>query len=116
MERGDAFDGIGEMARVGEVFLSSRRADEGGGDGVHGDAILAPLDSEALGQMRDERAFLGTSLLAAGAACVPLPVLPSCKIEYSEDVSPNYRAWREALIEKVAKQGYRFRSGWLKGL
>lgn len=45
---------------------------------------------------------------APGAACMPLPALPSRKIEYLEAVGPNYRAWREALIQ-TAKQGYKIR-------
>ena len=52
-------------------------------------------------------------LAATGAALLTLPALPSRKIEYLEDISPNYRAWREAQIE-IAKQGYTLRRAELE--
>ena len=50
-----------------------------------------------------------TCLLATeDLALVPLPALLSRKIEYLDEISPNYRAWREAQIE-IVKQGYTIR-------
>ena len=54
------------------------------------------------------RNFIGTLTLAAGAALLQLPTLLPRKIEYLDEISPNYRAWREAQIE-VVKQGYEIR-------
>lgn len=48
--------------------------------------------------------FLG----ATGAAFLPLSAVPSRKIEYLDEISQNYRAWREAQI-KIVKQGYTIR-------
>lgn len=53
--------------------------------------------------------FLG----ATGAALFPLPALPSRKIEYLDEIDPNYRAFREAQIE-IVKQGYTIRSASLE--
>ena len=50
-----------------------------------------------------------TVLGATGAALLPLPALPSRKIEYLEDISPNYRAWRESLIKVMMSGDYKFR-------
>lgn len=65
----------------------------------------------------NRRKFLRLSntivLGATGAALFPLPALPSRKIEYMEDISDNYRAWREAQIE-VVKQGYKIRRACLE--
>ena len=47
---------------------------------------------------------------ATGAALLPLPALPSRKVEYLEDISPNYRAWREALIQVMMSGNYKLRS------
>jgi hypothetical protein len=57
------------------------------------------------------RSFVQNVLFAAGAALVPAPLAlwPARKIEYLDEISPNYRAWREALIQKVLKQGYTVR-------
>ena len=46
---------------------------------------------------------------ATGAALLPLPALPSRKVEYLEDISPNYRAWRESLIKVMMSGDYKFR-------
>ena len=56
----------------------------------------------------NRRTFIERTLLAAGAALVPLPALPSRKIEYLDEISQNYRSWREAQIE-IVKQGYTIR-------
>ena len=50
---------------------------------------------------------------ATSAALLPLPALPSRKIEYLDEISPNYRAWREAQIE-IVKRGYKIRRAWLE--
>ena len=57
------------------------------------------------------RNFIRVALgVAAGAATAPAYLLatPSRKIEYLDEISPNYRAWREAQIE-IVKQGYTIR-------
>ena len=61
----------------------------------------------------NRRSFLQLSTLATGATLFRLPALPSRKIEYLDEISPNYRAWREAQIE-VVKQGYKIRRAWLE--
>lgn len=65
----------------------------------------------------NRRKFLQLSnaivLGATGAALFPLPALSSRKIEYLDEISPNYRAWREAQIE-VVKQGYKIRCASLE--
>lgn len=50
---------------------------------------------------------------ATSAALFPLSALPSRKIGYLEDISYNYRAWREAQID-IVKQGYTFHSASLE--
>lgn len=45
---------------------------------------------------------------ATGAAFLPLAAVPSCKIEYLDEINPNYSLWRNAQIE-VVKQGYTIR-------
>lgn len=45
------------------------------------------------------RNFIGTLTLAASAALFSLPALPSRKIDYLDEISPNYRAWRDAGTE-----------------
>ena len=49
--------------------------------------------------------------VAAAPACL-LATL-SRKIEYLNEISPNYRAWREAQIE-IVKQGYTIQRAWLE--
>ena len=48
-------------------------------------------------------------VLGATGAALLLPALPSRKIEYLEDISPNYRAWRESLIKVMMSGDYKFR-------
>lgn len=59
------------------------------------------------------RTFIENLVLATGAAFLPLPALPSRKIEYLDEIDPNYRAWRETQIE-IVKQGYTIRSSSLE--
>jgi hypothetical protein len=51
---------------------------------------------------------------ATGAALLPLPALLSRKVEYLEHISPNYRAWREALIQVMMSGNYKLRSAELE--
>jgi hypothetical protein len=53
----------------------------------------------------NRRSFLQAMTLAAGAACMPWPV----PVRYLEDDSHTWAAWREALIQKILKQGYTIR-------
>lgn len=61
----------------------------------------------------ERRAFIENLVLTTGAAFLRLPALPSRKIEYLDETSENYRAWREAQIE-IVKQGYMIRSASLE--
>ena len=61
----------------------------------------------------NRRTFIERTLLAIGAALLQLPTLLPRKIEYLDEISPNYRAWREAQIE-IVKQGYTIRSASLE--
>ena len=46
VEGGDALDDVGAKGGVGEGFVSAGSSDEGGGDGVHGDSVLAPFNRQ----------------------------------------------------------------------
>ena len=53
-------------------------------------------------------------VLGATGAALLLPVLRSREIEYLEDISPNYRAWRESLIKVMMSGNYKLRSAELE--
>jgi hypothetical protein len=53
MERSDSFNDIRAELRSRKHFLRTRCADERGRYSVDRDVVLAPLDSQALRQMRD---------------------------------------------------------------
>ena len=48
VQAGDALDHVRLEHGVGQVWLGAVRADEGRGDGVDRDAVLAPLDARHL--------------------------------------------------------------------
>jgi len=45
VEGGDAVNGVGQVAQVGEILFSAWRADKRGGAGVHADSMFAPFDA-----------------------------------------------------------------------
>lgn len=59
------------------------------------------------------RAFIENLVLTTGAVLLPLPAVSPRKIEYLDEISQNYRAWREAQI-KIVKQSYTIRSASLE--
>src|SRR5437763_525614 len=67
VEGGDAVNGVGQMAQVGEILFRAWRANKSGGDGVHADSMFAPFDSQAFRQMSD--AGFGHAVNRFGGKC-----------------------------------------------